>query len=195
MSDKACTLEDCDRKFYARGWCEMHYKRWQKHGDPAYIKPLSDLFWSKVDKSGECWEWTSTKRGGYGRFSVAPRRQMSQGTYSAHRMAWEMIFGPIPSGREIDHRCHNRGCVNPEHLRLTTRKENIENHSGPTVNNTSGVRGVSWHKANRKWVAHVAHNLEKKYLGSFESLEEAASAVVQARIGLHTHNDADRIAS
>ena len=37
MTTPICSVQDCDRKHMARGWCSMHWKRWRKHGDPTKI--------------------------------------------------------------------------------------------------------------------------------------------------------------
>lgn len=73
---------------------------------------MSDTrFWSKVDASGDCWEWTaSLTHDGYGRFRLGTK------TPVAHRVAWEMLVGPVPDGLTLDHLCRNRACVNPDHL-------------------------------------------------------------------------------
>jgi len=46
-------------------------------------------------------------------------------TVLAHRVVWEMERGPIPEGLVIDHRCRNPACINPDHLRVVTERENI----------------------------------------------------------------------
>ena len=110
----------------------------------------------------------------------------------AHRVSFELASGPIPGGLSIDHICHNRGCVRPEHLRLATAKQNAENLSGLRKDNTSGVRGVFWNKANRNWRATICHNGALIYVGSYSTLAEAEAAVLAKRNELFTHNDLDR---
>jgi hypothetical protein len=95
---------------------------------------------------------------------------------------------------EIDHTCHNRLCVKPDHLRVVTRKQNLENLTGWRSNNTSGIRGVSWDKSRNKWMASLKHNGQKMNLGRYESQAEAEAVVVAKRNELFTHNDLDRVA-
>lgn len=84
-------------------------------------EPAVDRFWSKVTVAGanSCWEWQACKStGGYGRFFVAGL------TRYAHRVAYEIVRGPIPDGLHIDHLCSNRSCVNPLHMEPVTKGEN-----------------------------------------------------------------------
>lgn len=67
-----------------------------------------------------CWLWGGYADRGYGRFGDKRSRK----SYWAHRYAWELMKGPIPAGLQIDHRCRQRSCVNPEHLDLVTGPEN-----------------------------------------------------------------------
>lgn len=87
-----------------------------------------DRFWAKVDRSGgpdACWNWTaSTTADGYGRFRVRPESSGESQKALAHRVAYELLVGPIPDGLQIDHLCRNRGCVNPAHLEPVTGQEN-----------------------------------------------------------------------
>jgi hypothetical protein len=151
---------------------------------PPLGTPVEDAFWSMVSKQEECWEWTGTKlRLGYGQFKHGGLRML------AYRYSWELANGKIPEGAMIDHICHNPSCVNPDHLRPVTHKQNMENRDGAHKNSKSGVRGVYWSKDKSKWRAVIKHNRQAIHLGYFKSLEEAESAVIAARARYFTHSD------
>jgi len=145
---------------------------------------FEERFWSKVDKYGECWVWTGRKVTGYGSINIGPKRPY------AHRIAYEMLVGPIPPGLEVDHICINRACVRPEHLRLTTRKQNMENRNRPNRNSTTGVRGVI--KRPYGWVVAISHYGKTSTYGSYRTLAEAEAVAISTRNKLFTHNDSDR---
>lgn len=121
-------------------------------------------FWTLVEKTDGCWNWLgATAIGGYGRMISAP----------AYRYAYELLVGPIPDGMWIDHKCHNPQCVNPDHLRPVTPKQNGENLPGARSNSKSGVRGVYWAADRQRWRVEVGHNYRTYKGGSFLNLEEA----------------------
>lgn len=189
-----CTFEGCAKPIHAKGYCGQHYLRVQRYGDvnaTAFIKG-DDVarFAQYVNKTKTCWNWTGgTDRLGYGKFKLNRKEE------AAHRVSYGWEIGPIPDGMEIDHRCHNRSCVNPGHLRAVTRKQNMENLSGPYRSNTSGVRGVSWSKQHSMWRATVRHNGKNHHVGLFRDLAEAAESVLAKRNELFTHNLLDRLSA
>lgn len=84
-------------------------------------RPMEDRFWEKVEKTDSCWLWSSALFQGYGIFSLRRGK-----TIRAHRLAYELLVGPIPDGLEIDHLCYVRRCVNPSHLEAVTTQVNVK---------------------------------------------------------------------
>ena len=84
--------------------------------------PDEDKFWKRVDKTSDgCWMWTgSLTDDGYGNVWYDGKCQ------GAHRVAYEITFGPIPEGKELDHKCRIRACCNPDHLTPMTHERNME---------------------------------------------------------------------
>jgi len=79
-----------------------------------------DLFWNKVDKSNDCWNWRAYKdRDGYGIFGIK-----HLGQFKAHRFSLMIQGVDIPEGYVVMHHCDNPSCVRPEHLKPATVAEN-----------------------------------------------------------------------
>jgi len=79
-----------------------------------------DRFWAKVQKTESCWLWTAdTTWNGYGRIKINHRKIL------AHRFSYEIHKESIPEKMVIDHICRTRNCVNPSHLRVVTRRQNV----------------------------------------------------------------------
>jgi len=194
MNHGTCAQADCDKPTERREWCKVHYSRLMRAGaiQPLPKLTLEERLWAKVDKSGECWEWTGCRdEDGYGRILIT-KNGKNQST-TAHRLAYILAKGEVAPNVKIDHTCHNHGCVNLSHLRPATHKENMENRAGAQRNNTtSGVRGVCWNKRQRKWVGQIKHGGKVIHIGVFTDLAEAETAVIAKRNELFTHNDLDR---
>ena len=81
---------------------------------PERIQSKTRINW----KTG-CWLWMHRcDSSGYGTIRFEGK------TWSSHRLCYELLIGPIPKDREIDHLCRVRNCINPAHMELVTDREN-----------------------------------------------------------------------
>ena len=110
--------------------------------------------------------------------------QIDYKKYQAHRLIWLYVYGEFPE-KSLDHINEVKDDNRLVNLRLATHQENHQNQSSPQTNNTSGYLGVYWHKGAKKWRAQIQVNGKKKYLGYFDTAEEASKAYVTAKRKLH----------
>lgn len=101
-----------------------------RKGTPKDTRPGKQRYWARTEMpSGEniceqCWKWIGyiNPSTGYGQITVNGQ------SHVAYRFGYEMLFGTVPEGLELDHLCRNRWCVNPHHLEPVTRQ--VNSHRG-----------------------------------------------------------------
>jgi hypothetical protein len=131
-----CSVTGCEVIEWARGYCRTHYSRWATHGDPLADVPVrsrkltaTERLFLSVDCNGPlpigeptlgmCWTWVGKcNRKGYG---------IARGG-NAHVIAYRLLVGPVPVGRQLHHRCFNKRCVRPDHLETLTPIEHSARH-------------------------------------------------------------------
>lgn len=103
----------------------------------------------------------------------------------AHRMAWLMQTGCEPTN-DIDHIDGDRTNNRWSNLRAATRGENMQNERHARASNlSSGLLGVSWSKAARKWAAGIKINGKKRHLGLFDDKQAAHAVYLEAKREIH----------
>ncbi len=130
---KDCDVVECKRKHFAWGYCKLHYRRVKKHGDPLIISAYDPVkhFWDQVVDKGFCWEWQGhTDTAGYGSMDTPALRRVVGNLYSAHKIAYVLLIGPVPEGLTLDHLCRNIVCCNPSHLEPVTNVVNVMRGNG-----------------------------------------------------------------
>jgi hypothetical protein len=107
------------RRWEARRFCSQPCAK--KRLALELSEPLETRFWAKVEKTDGCWLWVaSTNKRGYGQIS-----RPAEGPALAHRVSWELHFGPIPADLFVCHHCDTPPCVRPAHLFLGTNEDNV----------------------------------------------------------------------
>ena len=121
-----CSFPGCGRGHKAHGLCNGHYNQYRMGRElvplqSRVVGTTAERFWHYVRQEGSCWEWVGGKYpNGYGRLNVDGNMEY------AHRVSYRIHKGEIPEGLEIRHQCHNRKCVNPDHLLVGTHTENMQ---------------------------------------------------------------------
>lgn len=128
MKEK-CLIDGCSSEASRRGFCNKHYRRWQKYGD-AEVTPYERVAKGVPQKFVEvalssdletCIVWPySTDSDGYGWCLLEGKMR------SVHRYVCEKTHGPpIENRNQASHSCGNSSCINKRHLRWSTRSENM----------------------------------------------------------------------
>jgi len=101
-----------------------------------------------------------------------------------HRLMGSTFLN-LPAHLEVDHVNGVRDDNSIRNLRVANRRQNACNRRLLLKNNTSGHRGVSWHKRAGKWMSSINHKGKTTYLGLFTSIESASKAYDNAAFEMH----------
>ena len=140
---RTCSISGCGRSVVGRGWCDMHYRRWKRRGDPLDAGPQLGAPYAFVEAAigtdtDCCIIWPfPTNNSGYGGFSKDGK------SYMAHRYVCEKVHGKPPElGLEAAHSCNVRTCLNWRHLRWATTVANEadkEHHGTKAIGERHGI--------------------------------------------------------
>lgn len=129
-----CLVEGCEATGQGkRGLCNTHYTRWYKEKDACCYQPVAvklnrqgisleerlSLLVVEVCSEKGCWKTKLSKQARYKQISVNGVSKM------AHRVAYELKYGPIEEGLEADHLCGVTCCINPDHIEPVPHQINM----------------------------------------------------------------------
>ncbi len=136
------------------------------------------LYWQEIDvfKNRNATAGYTHKESGYVHITWCGQ------TWKAHRFVWIWHYGDIPEGLDIDHINRVRNDNRIENLRLVTHSDNQVNKA------FDGVKGISYHKRDKKWQASIKFNNKRIHLGYFKTPEEAHEAFLAAELELRGYN-------
>lgn len=208
-----CKVEGCSSKVYLKEHCARHYAQMYRHGkilertrfDPNEIvikKDFAEIILydrkgkektraiidiKNIDKIKK-YKWYALKRKNH--FIVCtniPRKNCNLTRKKSFEYLANIIMDFNSSHyRMIDHIDRNSLNNRESNFRICSQSQNLQNRKAPS-NNTSGFKGVSWNKKDKRWRAEICSNKKRRILGHFKDKNEAVVAYNKA--ALKYHND------
>ncbi len=115
----------------------------RSEGIRSHMSYIAKPFETRIQYTESCWLWTGAITGtGYGWYCHPVTKQ----GYKAHRYAYELWVGPIPTGMTLDHLCRVRHCVKPTHLEPVTMRENISRGTAPPALHAKATHCINGHE-------------------------------------------------
>jgi hypothetical protein len=148
---------------------------------PKYGMKETIISTIKLDKAKELLgNWRVGWQKGSNSFYVIAQISMVNGNWKTIRLHRWMTNAP--DGMVVDHINSDTLNNTDGNLRICTKAENGQNRIGARIDNrSSGIRGVTWHKSSRKWIACIRINRKLIHLGSFADIKEAEMTAMEAR--------------
>lgn len=153
---RTCSVNGCFNKHYGKGFCQKHYVNYKKYGYPIkhfYTRPLD----FEINEDG-CFVCTSHDPDN----EWYPQYRIRGKKWRMHRFVYTEMFGEIPDGLVVRHKCDNPRCINPEHLELGTIADN--NRDAVERNRKRSIYGSKHHatKLNESKVADIKRLLKSE---------------------------------
>lgn len=196
MSDdkqKVCDLPWCDSPVYARGLCNKHWQQESKYGG---IQRRTTKDPNEIICEGEiCRVLLTDAKGKFKTSAIIDTEDrervekyrwgtIGSGYVRSNKAGYlhDFVLGYAASLKfPVDHINRNQLDCRKANLRIGQQCFNAANSPAPK-NNTSGFKGVVWHKAAKKWMARIKVNYKGIYLGLFDDPVEAAIAYNEAAV-------------
>lgn len=115
----------------------------------------------------------SKDRDGYGQVHRKGR------TFRAHRVAYEDAHGPIPVGLHVLHSCDNPSCVNPDHLRVGTHQENMDDR------NARGRTAVNSQPGQLNGMSKLSNDQRDRIIAALQEPRRGLASELAAVYGVH----------
>lgn len=147
-----------------------HHQEGRKYKNPIMYALVDDEDFEELNKHN----WYVKKRKDT---SYAARNSKIDGKKVEVKM--HRVIMQTPEGFDTDHKDLDGLNNQRSNLRIATRSQNIKNQ-GTKSSNTSGFKGVSWHKKDKKWQTRIKINGKQKHLGNFTTPELASEAYIAA---------------
>lgn len=185
---KACCVDGCDRPHLARKFCQTHYMQHRRAGSEAVKprrceSPAEYISRRSVVADSGCWEWQGAKFAGYGRLGKKCKG------WPAHAYSFVAHGGAIPKGMQVNHKCHNRGCVNPEHLYAGTQLQNMADmrEAGREVVARGEAIGTARLTAEQALAVYKSSGVARVVAQVFGVSESIVYAIRKKKIWRHIH--------
>lgn len=185
---KLCTVQDCENKFFCKGYCTKHYAQIRTRGeifsdrhnlyyeeDSVGFVPIKDGRFVKIDKCD--WELVSKTHWSANSWDYAAGNVGNKKVMTMHRF----IIG-AKKGEIVDHINNDKLDNRKTNLRICT---NMQNSWNKPARNGKKLKGVHFNKINKKYIAYISADGKRHYLGSFKSAAEASLAYNNAALDLH----------
>lgn len=189
LEDLTCSVKDCNKKIYAKGFCRFHYDKARNYGNPLHKTKKDKNEIILHDDYAEIILQNLDDRALIDLCDVEKVKKHkwyknSEGYVVAiinHKITRLHCFLLGHKNRNIivDHKDRNKLNNRRFNLRNASQLENTQNR-GMQSNNKSGVVGVIWHKRLKKWYAYITVNKKQIFLGTFDDLDAAKDCRVSA---------------
>lgn len=187
---KICTIDNCNKKYYAKGWCKIHWQRWYRHGDPHTVKlnHRKHGMWQSPEYSSwsgmkdRCSNPNNPRYKHYGGRGIKVYDEWKE-SFSA----FYSYIGTKPTAEHSLDRIDVDGNYEPGNVRWATPQEQSYNKR-LQYNNISGYRGVSYDSITKRWRADIKQDISRIRIGRYDTTEQAALAYDCAAIQIYGYD-------
>jgi len=182
--NRICSVKDCSKPFFAKGYCSLHWQRVKRNGDPLKLTRNEDqgltkhpLYKTYMDIKYRCLNQNCPNYNNYGGRGIEITESWL-GRDGFKQFVEDM--GPRPIGTTID-RINVDGNYEPSNCRWATAQQQVNNRR-IFKKNKSGHTGVYFHKRDKAWYASICINYKLMHLGKFSDFSEALAARLAAEV-------------